>query len=325
MTFGIGHPDLQHLLRRLQDGVVSRRQLLAMGATPNDLRRMLRRRELFQIHPGVYADHNGRATRAQQEWVAVLAAWPAALGFESALPDHPGFAVQVVIADDRTVRRPPHAVVHRIGGIDARVDWRASPPRVRLEHATIDVMSRAIGQDDVASAFTTLCTVIHSRRTSVARIEQSLAGRGRVAGRRTLAALLADARTGACSVLERGYLHRVERAHGLPTGARQRRSTATGGVTLQDVRYDDQGLVVELDGLLHERPRARDADARRDLAELAISDGLTARVTYGLVFGGQCATAAWIARILRRRGWQGTLITCPTARRALDLRCGVTC
>jgi hypothetical protein len=55
----------------------------------------------------------------------------------------------------------------------------------------------------------------------------------------------------------------------------------------------------------------REGVARRDIAELATSDAVTARVTYGLVFGDACRTAAWIARILQRRGWPGRLLPCP--------------
>lgn len=91
--------------------------------------------------------------------------------------------------------------------------------------------------------------------------------------------MVTDLRDGACSVLERGYLHRVERAHGLPRASRQRRSTATGKRTAQDVRYVVYGVVVELDGrAFHDSPEARDNDARRDIAELATTDAVTARV-----------------------------------------------
>ncbi|KUI19279.1 hypothetical protein AU192_05825 [Mycobacterium lehmannii] len=133
-------------------------------------------------------------------------------------------------------------------------------------------------------------------------------------------AMLTDVRDGACSVLERGYLHRVERAHGLPRGERQIRSTATGRSTFQDVRYKRQGVVVELDGrAIHESPRDRDRDALRDLAELSRSDLVTIRVTYGLVFGGACRTALLIGDLFRRRGWTGRPRSCSTCRPAIAL------
>ena len=45
-------PPVQALLA-LQDGVVARRQLLAAGARPHDLDRIVRRREHRRAHPGV--------------------------------------------------------------------------------------------------------------------------------------------------------------------------------------------------------------------------------------------------------------------------------
>ncbi|TYL55037.1 hypothetical protein FXB39_05430 [Nocardioides sp. BGMRC 2183] len=313
--FDLHHPALTHLLDRVQDGVVSRRQLLDLGATPDDVRRMLRRRELSDDHPGVYLNHTGAPSRAQREWIAVLAAWPAALSHESALsfalPD-PGRVLHVAVERGRKVVPPRLVRVHACAGLADRVAWRSAPPMVRIEHATIDVLSNRIRSGDVASAFAVLTDILHTRRTNPDAILHTLDSRERVAGRATVAALLADVRDGACSVLERGYLHRVERAHGLPRGTRQRQSRATGRRTDQDVHYDGFGLIVELDGRAHHSgARAWDADARRDLAELAIADDLTARVTYGMVFGDGCRTAEQIAQLLHRRGWTGRLNRCP--------------
>ena len=76
-----------HALRRLlraQDEVVSRAQLTSVGASRADVRRMLSRRELVEVHPRVYVAHTGRPSRRQLEWAAVLACAPAALHRESA-------------------------------------------------------------------------------------------------------------------------------------------------------------------------------------------------------------------------------------------------
>lgn len=173
-------------------------------------------------------------------------------------------------------------------------------------------MSSHIADEDVAAAYAALTTTAFTRLTTPARLLAALGERPRVAHRKLITDLIADLRDGACSVLERGYLHRVERPHGLPRGRRQARSRATGASTDQDVRYERYGVIVELDGrAYHDGPRARDDDARRDLAELATADRLTARVTYGLVFREQCRTAGWIAAILARQGWTGAVQRCP--------------
>jgi len=66
-------------LRRLmwrQDGVVTRRDILAAGGADNDIVTLLRRRELVAVHPGVYVTHSGRLTRNQRHWANVRRDWP---------------------------------------------------------------------------------------------------------------------------------------------------------------------------------------------------------------------------------------------------------
>lgn len=304
--------NYRHLafLRDTQSGVLARRQLIELGCTDSDLDRMLRRRELRIVHPGVMVDHTGPLTRTQRQWVAVLAVWPAALCDESVVPGVTSAAIHVAIGLHRTVAPFPGTRLHPTAHLQERVDWRAAPPRVKIDHAVINLMSRRIKEDDIAGAYAALAQACFSA-TTPARIERVLGLRSRAAGRSLIGGMLSDVRSGACSVLERGYLHRVERPHGLPRGSRQHTSRTTGNKVDQDVRYDKYGVVVELDGrLIHDRPGSWDADARRDLAELAVADAVTARVTYGLVFGGQCETATWIGRILQRQGWPGEIVRC---------------
>lgn len=301
---------LAGLLRVLQSGVVARRQVLECGGNDKDIARMLRRKELVQRLPGVYTTHNGPLTPTQRAWVAVLARWPAVLARESAI-GLPCDVLHLAVDRHRQVAPLPGVELHRVAHLDQRADWRSAPPRIRVAEAVLDVLVARLDVGDVAGAFAALAEACH-RRTSAARVAAALAGRARIRHRRLIGELVADRRTGACSVLERGYLQRVERAHGLPRGARQVRSTASGRSTVQDVAYEDHGLIVELDGSSHfESAAARDADARRDLAELVGADALTVRVTYGLVFGGECTTARQLATLLRRRGWSGQPRRCP--------------
>jgi len=262
VRFDLTNPELDHLLRWVQHGVASRRQIEALGGKESDIRRMVRRRELAMVHPGVYVHHTGQLTRAQREWVAVLAAWPAALTNDSALPKPTTSAIHIAVHPGRTVVVPRFVVQHRTPHLDDLVDWRAGPPTVQLEHALINVMSRHLRADDVAAAYAALATTAYTRRTTPDWLLAALDSRARVTGRATIEAMVRDLRNGACPVLERGYLHRVERAHGLPRGDRQRASGATGATTAQDVRYDKYRLVVELDGRgFHDNPRAWDDDA----------------------------------------------------------------
>ncbi|MET1059435.1 MAG: hypothetical protein ABWX84_07545 [Nocardioides sp.] len=79
-----------------------------------------------------------------------------------------------------------------------------------------------------------------------------------------MSGVLRDVAEGTCSVLEHGYLHLVERAHGLPSAQRQLHATGSVGVVYRDADYGL--LVVELDGrLFHDSTEQRDRDFERDL------------------------------------------------------------
>jgi hypothetical protein len=313
----LGH--VEHLAT-VQDGVLARRQILAAGGTDGDITRFLRRRELTQVYRGVYVDHTGQLTCTQWQWAGVLAFWPAALAHTSALPQPPTVVLHVAVAPGRNLRPLPRIILHRTPDFETRAELHRSPPAIRLEHAIIDVVADQLGRGEVREAFAVLARVCSTRRTNPERILRTLAGRQRVTGRGTLKSMLADLRDGACSVLEQGYLHRVERAHGLPAGERQTHSSATGQSTYQDVRYPEQGVVVELDGrAFHDSPVDRDRDALRDLAELSRSGVVTTRVTYGLVYGDACRTARLIADLLRQRGWRGHLRPCANCPAGLAL------
>ncbi|WP_202033179.1 type IV toxin-antitoxin system AbiEi family antitoxin domain-containing protein [Nocardioides sp. WS12] len=308
----INHPGLQELLRREQNGVVSRQQLLDLGATDHDIARMLRRRELHAAQPGVYVDHTGRLTRAQREWVALFTCAPAALSHESAMPGSDPSVVHVCVDQRRTLARIAGVVVHRTSHLQNRVDWHSRPPRVQPEHATIDVIEARIRSGDVAGAYAAVTRACHTREVVPRMLRAALAERKHVTQRRMVVGMIDDVEQGANSVLERGYLQLVERAHGLPRSRRQRTSHATGKRTDQHVRYEEYGVIVEPDGrAFHDSPEARDVDARRDLAERAVSGAVTLRVTYGLVFNDACRTAAWIGQVLQRCGWQGEVQRCP--------------
>lgn len=248
----------------------------------------------------------------------MLVLWPAALTLESALPLPPvGTVVHVAIKPARTVVAVPGVRAHRTAGFDDRIDWNRRPPRMRVDHALVDVASRR--RDDLLAMFRVLCDVTQTRQTTAARVARVLSTR-RVAGKRLLLELPDDLATGACSVLEREYLNRVERAHGLPEGQRQALGRSGAKKTSRDVVYVLYQLLVELDGLaFHNSAQARDDDANRDL-DARVDDDLTSvRITYGLVFGTPCRTADRIATLLQLGGWQTSRADVPTASAQLDV------
>jgi len=311
---GLDEEGLEHLLTWVQSGVVSRRQLVDLGAAPHDIRRMLRRGELFRVHPGVYVTHNGPLTWDQRAWSAVHAHWPAALARQSALPSPPEEGpIHVAIDRKRTVRPLPGVVAHRTSDLAGRVLWIRSPPRVSLEHAAIDV---AATQSDVLARFRVFADVVQTRLTTAGAIAEVLERRHAIPDRAVLLELLDDLACGACSVLEREYLL-LERRHALPSSesdGTQRQQPAKVGESnaYRDVDYQPYGVIVELDGRpFHDTSLARDQDARRDLEAKVGQEATTIRLTYGLVFRDGCRTIRQVATLLERQGWTGTFTSCP--------------
>jgi hypothetical protein len=216
--------------------------------------------------------------------------------------------IHVAIDHRRTILAPARVVVHRMTDFDERTNWMLSPPRVRLEHAAIDVAST---KTSVADKFRVLADACQTRETTAGAIGEALATRRRVTGRPLLVELLEDLATGACSVLEREYL-RLETAHGLPAANRQQPDRLPGRTVHRDAPYADFGVKVELDGrAFHDNAGARDRDADRDLDTLVVDESLTVRLTYGQIFDRGCETIAKVAALLRRRGWPGPFMRCP--------------
>ncbi|WP_236735227.1 type IV toxin-antitoxin system AbiEi family antitoxin domain-containing protein [Mycolicibacterium peregrinum] len=209
--------DVDDVLRQ-QDGVISRRQALDAGLREHEIRRLLRRNEWARVHAGVYVDHTGPLTWAQCAWAAVLYAAPAALCFDSALGAET-LPIHVAVARHRTVLNETAGVrIHHLEHLRERVLWNVGPPRLRYDEAALDVACRAESELDAIAVLANAC---QSRRTTAHRLLQVLDSRARVRRRRWLRAVLVDIADGTCSVLEHGYLVRVERAHGLPKATRQ--------------------------------------------------------------------------------------------------------
>jgi hypothetical protein len=301
---------LDHLLTWVQDGVVSRRQILGLGGTDRDITRMLRRRDLVAVHPGVYVNHTGVLTREQQEWAAVLFYWPAALCHRSALPKPSRTGpIHLGVDKNRHRRRIEGVILHRIPEFDARVRWNLSPPRVSYEHAVITVAAAA--EDDFA-AFTVIADACQTRETTAGAIATALRPQRRIVRKALLLELLDDLAQGACSVLEREWLV-LERRHGLPTlDTRQVPAKVGGRSAYRDVDHSRFGALIELDGLVfHDNATARDRDFDRDLDATVTSSLTTVRLTYGQVLRNGCRTVRKVATLLERGGWPGPFLRCP--------------
>lgn len=307
--------DVEDLLQ-VQAGVVARHQLLAAGARPPEIARLVRRRLLARVHPGVYVDHTGTLTWQQRAWAACLYHWPAALAGPSALRAvvGPGWrfhddsgCIHVAIDEHRRCAVLPGHRLRRVSGLAPLVHWTGSPPRMRLEEAALDA---ALARPDEGSRVALLADICQSRRTTAERILAALEGRSRVRDRAWLAGVLTDIAAGTCSTLGHGYLTRVERPHGLPLSIRQRSEHSELGPIRHDVDYTPLPLVVELDGrLFHDNARQWDRDLDRDL-DLATEGRRCVRLGWGQVFDRPCRTAARIGVLLAAAGWAGAPQRC---------------
>lgn len=301
-------------LVRRQSGVVSRRQLASLGVTPADLRRLVRRKALFRLSPGVFIDHNGAISPLQRVWWACLHYGRASVADISALElarDASGarlsLPIHIAIASGRSLE-PLHQVsLHQVRRLESVIGWNAHPPRMRPEIAALRAASVAEGTNDVVSV---LADAVNWRVTTAARLREALDELPTLRQRALLREVVDDLAAGACSVLERGYLHRVENAHGLPTGLRQSPRRTPEGREFRDVGYEEFGLIVELDGrAFHSGKQAWDTDLDRDLDEL-VSSRSTARLGWRQVFATECRTAGKVGALLQRGGWQGAPRPC---------------
>ena len=290
-------------LLRTQDGVLSRRQVLAAGGTENDIERLLRRREWARVHPGVYADHTGTLSWLQCAWAAVLLLAPAALSGSSALRAHgvrghdAHSRVEVAVRAPRRVREPDGVRIVRLARFDEVTQLHLSPPRVRIEPALLRVASRAPGEDGTVAVLADAC---QSGRTTAGRLRLELATLDRIPRRELIEDVLTDIADGAFSALERRYLRDVAQAHALPGAARQ--CVAPGVV--RDVEYRRWLMRLELDGRFgHEWSLDRWDDLDRDV-DSAVEGHLTVRIGWRQVLE-PCRLADRLARILVARGWPG--------------------
>ena len=283
--------SLEDVLRR-QDGVISRQQVLGHGGSDDYIERMIRRRQWARVLPGVYVEHTGPLTWKQRAWAGVLYHAPAALGGASALRasglnlGDERKPIELVVAWPRRVADPPTLVTSLVTDFDAVVLSNLSPPRLRIEHAALQVASRAKSED---AAVAVLGDVCQQRRTTASRLVTALTSQSRLRHRRLLTAVLGDVAAGTNSALERRYLRDVELAHGLPVGHRQVRVVAGERTAYRDVDYVDYGLLVELDGQLgHDGTYDRWDDLDRDV--LSAVGGAPDRAS-GVEAGARCQPA----------------------------------
>ena len=298
-------------LSRSQAGAVSRRQCLALGMTPRQVEWLVGSGRWRMVFRGVYVTHMGPVEWLTRAGAALLACGDgAALSHASAarvngLTDRDPPGVEVLVPAHRRVVGRWAVVVRTRRNLDQSVRRGSWPPRTRIEDTVLDLTAAG----DADEAISWVARACQRRLTSPARLAAALSRRGRHRWGALLRLALHDVAEGAESVLELRYVNGVERPHGLPAATRQQRSTRAGLRWRDDNAYEQQRVLVELDGRLGHIGEGAFRDRSRDNG--ALLDGwVTLRFGWQDVTQRPCRVAADVAKVLRDRGWNGRARRC---------------
>ncbi len=295
-------------IAKRQGGAIRTDQLLAAGFSRTRIKAQLAAQRWQRIHPRVHALFTGPPPRETQLWAAVLYAGEgAALSHESAAEvwglAEPMDPIHVTIPGRRRVTPQPGLRIHRSSWLDDARHPTRRPPRTRVEDTVLDLIDKAKTLDEVITWITRAC---QRRRTTPHRLHAALDARPRMSWRELTTSILTDVAEGAETPLELEYVRRVERPHNLPSAQRQRRIAAAHWV---DAIYEDQRLIVELDGRLGHAEEGVFRDHKRDNRSTERGYA-TLRFGWTDVVGNSCAIAEQVRRALRRNGWSGESSAC---------------
>ena len=116
-----------------------------------------------QAPAGHLVDHSGEPTWSQRARTGVLSAAPAALAGTAALRAATGpgpryderMPIEIAVDLGRHIPRHPGCRFARVAR--ERVQWTASPPRVRHEHAALDVAQRTTSDLALVASLADVC------------------------------------------------------------------------------------------------------------------------------------------------------------------------
>jgi len=299
-------------LAHVQAGVLSRRQALDKGMSPDAIDWRVRNGRWQVLHRGVYSVFTGPPSRGAALWAAIqVAGSGAALSHETAaelfkLTDRPSTAIHVTIPERRRVASPPGVVIHRSSRIHEAVHPSLQPSRTRIEETVLDLAELATNFE---GAFGLVCTACQRRLTTADLVREAMTKRIKLRWRADLAEALGDIASGTHSLLEYRYVRRVERAHRLPEATRQFRTGSDGRNRYLDNLYREYGLCVELDGRQAHPDDLRWLDQRR--ANAITAQGIRIlRYSWTDVDQRPCETASQVGVLLGALGWPGSARAC---------------
>ena len=277
------------------------------GLTRSVLHRLLTQEMWTPLASGLYHTNGTRASWQSLAWGGVLVGGDQAMlcrraaGHLWAIHPDPPETIQILIPDEVRLQDRDCWQFIRTRNLPGPT---GSPPRSPLPDTVLDLCL-----DDPARTSKWIAAALHTRRTTASAISKALATRQRHPNRKLVLAILQDHQEGVHSELERIFRRDVERAHGLPTGARQ----VQGLRHRTDVEYLGGAVITELDGRLGHEGEGRFRDMDRDNHH-AVHGRVTLRYGWADVTEGPCKVARQIAAVLYAHGWQGVLTPCPNCR-----------
>lgn len=262
-----------------QGGVVSRRQVYALGLTRAEVTAHLRGGRWQRIHSQSLAVHTGPLADAGLFWAAVFeAGHRACLDGSSSL-----IAAGLEHFTEKTVRVsvPRGVLVRSVQGIRIRQTRRLKSsdlvslgiPRTKNHVAAIRA---AIWARSDKQAALLLTMSVQQRLTTPELLVKELLRIKRDRRRTLIAAVITDLLDGVRSLGEHEFAQ-LCRERGLPEPTRQAVRKGKDGRYYLDVIWEEWGVVVEIDGIQHSWASNVVADALRHNA-VALGDALVLRL-----------------------------------------------
>ncbi|WP_245675487.1 endonuclease domain-containing protein [Micromonospora halophytica] len=297
-----------------QSGVVTTAQATRL-LTAGVVRGLVRSGRWRSVCRGILLTGNGRLTRDQQLWVAVLAAGRGAVLAGATAAAEAGVRglrlapLHVLVPAARRAARTvlrnlpidmAAVLVHRTAVLPQSHLQLARPPRTTTARALVDAAGWA---RDVDEAQTLLAAGCQQRRVTPEEIRAVVDALPRAPRRALIRQTVADIAGGAEALSEINFV-RLCRRHGLPLPDLQhRRADAAGRVRWLDAYWREWGVHVEIDGSHHMDVRHWAADMRRQNDIWTTGDRIL-RFPAWLVRARPHEVVATLHRALTAAGWR---------------------
>ncbi len=297
-----------------QAGVVTTAQASRL-LTEGTVRGHVRSGRWRSICRGILLTGNGRLTRDQQLWVAVLAAGPGAVlagvtaAAESGVRGLRPAPLHVLVPATRRAARTlprrlpidmPGVVVHRTSVLPDDHRQLARPPRTTTARALVDAAGWAARDEEAQALLAAGCQQRRVRPEDLSAVLEVLPR----APRRQLIRRAVDDITGGAQALSEIDFVRLCRRHRLPAPKLQERRVDTAGrVRWLDAYWPEWRLHVEIDGAHHMDVRQWTADMRRQ-NDIWTSGDRILRFPAWLVRARPDEVADALRRALTAAGWR---------------------